>query len=95
MLLEAFGGYIFDRFGVKFGAFWGQIWVILEPLEAIFAPLGPPGAHLGHQGTPGPSQDPPRSVWERPLGAPGADFGPTWPQLEPTWNQLGRNLAPT
>ena len=75
--MQAFGDQKFDEIGIKFGGFWRQFWVILEALEAIFAPLGPPEAPLSHQGTPGPSQDPPGSVWERLLGAPGADFGPT------------------
>ena len=46
MILEAFGSHIFDRFCVKFEAFGDPFWVILELLEAIFAPLGPPAADL-------------------------------------------------
>jgi len=78
----------FVLFGIHFGSFW-------KLLETIFAPLRPPGAPPGPWGTLGTSQDSPRSVYESLLGPSGADFGPTWPQHEPTWSQLGLNLAPT
>ena len=54
-LLQAFGGQTFDEIGIKFGGFWRQFWVILEALEAIFAPLGTLEAPLGQVGTPEPS----------------------------------------
>ena len=54
-LLQAFGCQNFDEFDVKFGGLGRQFWVILEALEAIFAPLGTLEAPLGHLGTPEPS----------------------------------------
>jgi len=51
-------------------------------LEVIFASLRPPGTPLVSWFTPGGPQDPPRRVWERLLGPSGADFGPTWRELD-------------
>ena len=68
-------GCFWDYFEVDFGSFW-------ELLEVIFASLRPPGTPLVSWFTPGGPQDPPRSVWERLLGPSGADFGPTWRELD-------------
>ena len=95
VLLEAFGRHIFNRFGVKIWHFWVHFGSFLKLLEASFAPLRPPGAPPGSWGTLGTSQDSPRSDYESLLGHSGADFGPTWPQHEPTWSQLGPKVAPT
>ena len=63
------------------------------------APLGPPGGPLGSKCLPGPCLDPPRTLQESFLEAPGADLGFNLNQLganlEPSWNQLGANLRPT
>ena len=57
-----------------FRGFWSH-------LEAILAPLGPPGGPLGSQYFPGPSQDPPRNLQESFLQPPGADLGPNFEPL--------------
>ena len=69
-----------------FRGFWSH-------LEAILAPLGPPGGPLGCKCLPGPSLDPPRTLHENLLESPGVDLGPNLSQhganLGPTWLQLG------
>ena len=70
-LLEVFGGRKFDEFGVKFKGFWRQFWVILDALEAIFAPLGFLEAPLDPQGTPKGRSGGPRTRRKRSRGARG------------------------
>ena len=68
-------GCFWRHFEIDFGSFWTL-------LEVIFASLRPPGTPLVSWFTPGGPQDPPRRVWERLLGPSGADFGPTWRELD-------------
>ena len=68
-------GCFWSHFEVDFGSFWAL-------LEVIVASLRPPGTPLVSWFTPGGPQDPPRRVWERLLGPSGADFGPTWRELD-------------
>ena len=61
------------------------------------APLGPPGGLLGSKCLPEPCLDPPRTLQETLLEAPGADLGSNLSQLgaklRSTWSQLRAKLS--
>ena len=62
-------------------------------LEAILAPPGPPGGPLGSKCLTGPCLDPPRTLQENLLEAPGADLGSNLSQLGANLSQLEANLS--
>ena len=59
-------GSIFDHFGTLGGH-----------VEAILAPLGPPGGSLGSKYLQGASLDPPKTLQESLQEPPGANMEPT------------------